>query len=281
MIPSTKAETLRPAPFSVREIWKETEDTWSMSIEPAEAWHQPDRGKPGQFNMLWAFGVGESAISISGPTGGSGPIVHTIRACGNVTNKLCALAPGEVIGVRGPFGTPWPIDELKGRDVVLMGGGIGLAPLRPVIYHILANRGDYGRVSLLYGARQPKDILYAHEISGWRGRMELDVLITVDAGNANWFGCVGTVTRLVRRNPFDLDQAAVLICGPEIMMHYSLISLRDAGVPSDSIWVSMERNMKCGVGLCGHCQIGGEFVCKDGPVFRHDRVEKILATRGI
>ncbi|MCB9832094.1 MAG: FAD/NAD(P)-binding protein [Planctomycetes bacterium] len=276
---TTKAETLRPVPYVLRDKWQETADTWSMALEPAEAWLQADRGEPGQFNMLWAFGVGESAISISGPTHGTGPLVHTIRACGNVTRKLCAMKAGEVVGLRGPYGKPWPIESLKGRDLIIMAGGIGLAPLRPVVYHILANREDFGRVSLLYGARRPEDILFANELSGWRGRMELDVLITVDAADSSWFGNVGTVTRLVRRNPFEVDGAAALVCGPEIMMQYSAQTLLDAGMNQDSIWVSMERNMKCGVGLCGHCQVGPEFVCKTGPVYPLERIANLLATR--
>jgi len=249
----------------------------SLALEP-QADAALDPGVPGQFNMLWAFGVGEAPISVS--ASGSGvPLVHTIRAVGNVTRALCAAKPGDVVGVRGPFGHGWPIEDARDRDVVVIAGGIGLAPLRPILSHVEANREAYGRVTLLYGTRTPEDILFRSELENWRSRFDFDVDVTVDAASRGWGSNVGAVTELVPRARFDADACEAFICGPEVMMHYAVHSLRDRGVPDESIHLSMERSMKCAVGLCGHCQWGADFVCKSGPVFRLDRIVARLRVR--
>lgn len=234
---------------------------------------------PGQFDMLTVFGVGEVPISFSGDPGRGDALVHTVRAVGAVSTALAGLAPGAPLGLRGPFGTGWPMQAAKGRDVVLVAGGLGLAPLRPALYALLAERESYGEVVLLCGARSPADILFRRELEGWRRRLDLDVLVTVDHAAGDWRGHVGVVTRLIPRAAFDPEETVAFVCGPEIMMRFAIKALTDTGVAADAIWLSMERNMKCAVGLCGHCQFGPEFVCKDGPVFRHDRIARLMALK--
>jgi NAD(P)H-flavin reductase len=267
-------EPMVPRPFRVERVRGETRDVWTLSLEPVEG--PPLAFQPGQFTMLYAFGVGEVPISISGDPTRPGPLVHTIRAVGAVTRALCAVKPGATVGVRGPFGTAWPVREAEGRDVVVAAGGLGLAPLRPVIYHLLAHRERYGRVSLLVGARTPDDLLFPRGLEQWRGRFDFEVEVTVDSATPKWRGNVGVVTKLLSRASFDPADAVAMICGPEVMMRFMVGGLRSAGVPAGDCYVSMERNMKCAVGFCGHCQLGPEFVCKDGPVFPYARMESLL-----
>lgn len=271
---------LIPKPFTVTKVGKETSDTFTLTLASSE----PDGGflfSPGQFNMLYLFGVGEVPISISGDAAQSGKLVHTIRAVGAVTGPMESLKKGDVIGVRGPYGSAWPVEEMEGSDVVIMCGGVGLAPLRSVIYHIIRNREKYGRVVLLYGARTPDDILYRKELEKWRASLDLEVLVTVDRGFAGWKGHVGLVTTLVRKATFDPRNTHALVCGPEVMMRFSVMELTKLGVSHDNVWLSMERNMKCGVGLCGRCQMGPFFVCKDGPVFRYPVIKDVFGKREV
>ncbi|MBA1148622.1 FAD/NAD(P)-binding protein [Ectothiorhodospiraceae bacterium WFHF3C12] len=235
-------------------------------------------GQPGQFNMLYQLGIGEVPISISA-LGEDGTLIHTIRDVGGVTRNMAALSAGEEIGVRGPFGTAWPVAAAEGHDVLLVAGGIGLAPLRPVIHHVLANRERYRRIFLLYGTRQPADILFRKELERWRGRFDIDVAVTVDRADASWRGDVGVVTRLIERGGFDPRNSIAMVCGPEVMMRFAVMSLERRGVPARQIYLSMERNMQCAVGYCGHCQYGGHFICKDGPVFPYDRLEPLFDVR--
>jgi NAD(P)H-flavin reductase len=181
-----------------------------------------------------------------------------------------------MIGVRGPFGSHWPIEEATGRDFVIVAGGIGLAPLRPVLYRLMAQREKYRRIVLLYGTRTPEDILYRRELERWRGKFDLEIYVTVDRASSGWHGNVGVVTTLVSRAPFDPSHAVALVCGPEVMMRFTVMELHKRGVPPERTYVSMERNMKCAIGFCGHCQYGPKFICKDGPVFRFDRIEAIF-----
>jgi NAD(P)H-flavin reductase len=183
--------------------------------------------------------------------------------------------------VRGPYGTPWPVESAEGSDVVFVAGGLGLAPLRPAIYHVLARREHYGRVVILYGTRSPSDILFRNEVERWRRRLDLEVLVTVDRADAAWRGDVGVVPRLIARAGFDPHSAVAMVCGPEVMMRFTANALQAAGVGSERIYLSMERNMKCAIGLCGHCQFGPDFVCKDGPVMRYDRIADIMTVREI
>ena len=271
---------MTPVFYRVVKVRQETRDTFTIELEPPDGTHGFPF-VPGQFNMLYAFGAGEVPISISGNPERPKNLVHTIREVGTVTRALRALKRGDLAGVRGPFGSSWPVKQAVGRDVVIVAGGIGLAPLRPAIYFILGHRQDYGRVVLLYGTRTPEDILFRKELEGWRARLDLSVHVTVDRALASWRGSVGVVTTIIPRARFDTSNALVMICGPEAMMRFTILELQNRGVGLEQIYVSAERNMKCAIGLCGHCQLGPEFVCKDGPVFRYDRVLPFFEIREI
>ncbi len=231
---------------------------------------------PGQFNMLTAFGVGEVPISFSGDPADSQRVVHTIRAVGPVSAALAALKEGASLGIRGPFGVGWPMAEAAGRDVMVVAGGLGLAPLRPVLYQLLAERARYGQIVLLYGTRSPEEILFRREIESWRRRLDIEIEVTVDHAVGEWRGHVGVVTTLIARAGIDPRRALALVCGPEIMMRFAIAALHDAGIADEAIHLSMERSMKCAVGFCGHCQLGTVLICRDGPVFRYDRLRDLL-----
>lgn len=269
-----------PTPFRVDAIRRELADTFTLDLVPVEGRHR-FAFEPGQFNMLYQFGMGEVPISISGDAAEPGKLTHTIRAVGGVTKALFGLEKGDVIGVRGPFGTAWPMKVAEGSDLVIVTGGIGLAPLRPAILHVLANRKKYGNFALLYGARTPADMLYRRQLESWRGRIDTQVHVTVDAASTDWQGNVGVVTKLIPRADIDPAHTVALVCGPEVMMRFTVQALNQRGITDDRIWVSMERNMKCAVGFCGHCQFGSRFVCKDGPVFRFDTIRDIFQVREI
>ncbi len=228
--------------------------------------------QPGQFNMVYVPGYGEAAISISSDIEERETVGHTIRFVGNVTKAVSRLKVGEVVGLRGPFGTSWPIREMKGKDVFIACGGIGLPPLRPVLYHIMKNRADYGKVTLLYGARVPTDLMYTNEYETWKNA-GIDVETTVDRGDANWRGRVGVVPMWFYQFRINAHNTTVLTCGPEIMIRFVIYEALARRIPFENIYVSLERNMKCGQGSCGHCQLGPYFICKDGPVFRFDALE--------
>lgn len=271
---------MMPALYQIRRFRKETEDTFTVEVE--------SRGNgdkfafaPGQFNMVYVFGVGEIPISISGDPTNSKILVHTTRAVGTVTKAMYKLRRGDMLGLRGPFGTPWPLVEASGQDIVIVAGGIGLAPLRSALYYIIANREQYGKVVLLYGTRTPADILFREELERWRARFDFEVHVTVDRATSGWKGNVGIVTSLIAKAPFDPRNAVALICGPEVMMRFTAMELHKRGVDNEAIYLSTERNMKCGIGLCGHCQFGPLFVCKDGPVFKYSQVKDLLLKREI
>lgn len=269
-----------PRPCQIRRVLQESHDTFTLELDPANG----DSGgafTPGQFNMLYVFGVGEVPISVSGDPGRSRVLVHTTREAGAVTQAMRRLRKGEYLGVRGPFGTPWPLARAAGRDLVLMAGGIGLAPLRPVLYEVTAHRKDFGSVTLLYGTRSPEDMLFRRELQRWGAADNIDVLVTVDRAIGAWPGHVGVVTALLPQAAFDPTNVVAMLCGPEVMMRFSADGLRQRGVPPDAIYLSLERNMKCAVGFCGHCQLGPTFVCKDGPVFAYGRVKRLLEVREV
>jgi NAD(P)H-flavin reductase len=225
--------------------------------------------------MLAVFGVGEIPVSISGSPTDQRRLIHTIRSVGPVSATLTRLKAGDWLGLRGPFGVGWPVTDAMGRDVVIVAGGLGLAPLRPAIHALIAERARYGKIAVLCGARNPAQILFTDEFDDWR-RHGIEVDVTVDIADADWHGHVGVVPKLIARASFDPANCIAMVCGPEIMMRYSIMALRDAGVALDAVYLSMERNMKCAIGHCGHCQLGPVFVCKDGPVFRHDRIAHLL-----
>lgn len=273
------ADPFVPEPYRVARVRRETRDIATLELVPV-AGERPDF-QPGQFNMLYTFGIGEVAISMSGDPSAAGGYVHTVRKVGATSGAVAKLAAGAMLGLRGPFGTAWPTEAAAGSDVVFVAGGLGLAPLRPAICQVLAQRARYGRVVLLYGTRSPPDILYRHELERWRRRLDLDVFVTVDHADTTWRGNVGVVPRLIPRSGFDPHNTIAMVCGPEVMMRFSANALIEAGVPADHIYLSMERNMKCAIGLCGHCQFGPDFICKDGPVMSYDRIADILTVREI
>jgi NAD(P)H-flavin reductase len=276
---SAAVDPFVPRPYRVVRVRREAADITTLEVVPASG-ERPDY-QPGQFNMLYVFGVGEVAISMSGDPAAGGGYVHTVRNVGAVSKAIAGLPAGAMLGVRGPYGSAWPTTAAEGSDVLLVAGGLGLAPLRPAIYRVLANRGSYGRVVLLYGTRTPADILYRQELERWRRRLDVEILVTVDRADTTWRGDVGVVPKLIGRAGFDPDNAVALVCGPELMMRFTADALRHAGLRLDNIYLSMERNMKCAIGLCGHCQFGADFVCKDGPVMRYDHIVDILAVREI
>ncbi|MEK6237389.1 MAG: FAD/NAD(P)-binding protein [Planctomycetales bacterium] len=231
--------------------------------------------RPGQFNMLYLPGFGEAAVSISSDAASPHLLSHTVRAVGNVTDALARKSAGDQIALRGPFGVGWPVEAARDRDVVVACGGVGLAPLRPAIYHFIRHREQYGRIGLLYGARTPDDLLYTSEYDAWRAA-GIDVSVTVDRGNDAWQGPIGVVPLLFSRLRIDPARTHVFTCGPEIMMRFVVREALSRGVGSERVFISLERNMQCAVGFCGHCQLGPAFVCKDGPVFPFARMEPYL-----
>lgn len=269
-------DPMLPSLYRVERLQWDTRDTFSVELLPESGADIP-AFKPGQFNMVYVYGVGEIPISISGNPARRDALIHTTRAVGTVTRAMSGLKLGDTLGVRGPFGTTWPVDNARGKDVVIVAGGIGLAPLRPAMYRILATREHYGRVVLLYGARTPADVLYRRELKHWRAEFDLDVFVTVDRATGSWRGSVGLVTQLIGRAPFDPLNTVAMVCGPEVMMRFTTLELEKRGVSRSSIYISLERNMKCGIGLCGHCQFGPVFICKDGPVFSYGQMQHLLS----
>lgn len=271
----TPAGVFVPSPFRVAGRRQDTADTWTLTLEPIGDGFTV---APGQFVMVYAFGIGEVPISVSGPPEHSGePVVLTVRAVGAVTSAICASEPDAVLGLRGPFGNSWPVESAAGGDVIVVAGGIGLAPLRPVVLHALAHRSAYDAVSVLYGARTPQDLLYTDELEAWRP--ELSVEVTVDAADTSWEGRVGVVPKLVERADFRPEAVRVFVCGPEVMIHFTVEALRARGVPDEWIFLSLERDMRCGVGLCGHCQLGPTLICRDGPVYTQAEVASLMEVR--
>ncbi len=270
-------DSMTPVLFEVTRIWREIPQTYSLEIMP-----QQNTGAftfyPGQFNMLYVFGSGEIPISISGNPINRNTIIHTIRSVGYTSRAMTLLRPGEQIGVRGPFGTFWPVEEAEGKDVVIAAGGIGLAPLRPLIYQMITERDRFSSVTLLIGARAPDELLYSGEFDIWR-KSGLTIDVTVDKANEQWHGTVGVVTKLVGRAGFDPPNTIAYVCGPEIMIRFTAAEFMKYGVAADQIFISLERSMECGVGLCGHCQFGPYFICKDGPVFQYAQVQNLLKIR--
>ncbi len=253
--------------------------TLTLRLENEDA-RRRYRFKPGQFNMLSLPGLGEAAISISSDPAEHDTLQHTVRAVGNVSRALTRLKPGARVGLRGPFGTAWPVEGCRCRDLILVTGGIGLAPLRPVIYEIINHRADFGDVTLLYGARTPADLLYTDEYAQWEAH-DIRVLLTVDRAEADWQGTVGVVPILFYRLRPHPERTVVFSCGPEIMMHFVVYEAMARRIPYEHIYLSLERNMKCGQGLCGHCQVGPYFVCRDGPVFRFDALAPFFGVEGL
>ena len=269
--PAPYREPMAPTPLTVAAVTREVADVVTLECRADYPF------APGQFSMLTAWGVGEAAISISGDPARTGLVRHTIRAVGPVSARLAAAEPGSLIGIRGPFGTPWPLDQAAGRDVVVMAGGLGLAPLRPLILRLIAECHRFGTITLLYGTRNPALILFATDLLGWGQKIATHV--TVDQADPTWAGEVGVVPQLIERARFDAANTTAFICGPEVMMRFSAMALCEAGVAGERIFLSMERHMKCGIGHCGRCQFGPFLLCRDGPVFSYADTRPLLAIR--
>jgi NAD(P)H-flavin reductase len=269
------ADPLLVHPVTIKKMTWETDDTFTLDINLGEV-AQDYTFRPGQFNMLYVFGLGEAAISISSDAAEPGTIAHTIHRVGTVTTGLAQVKRGEMIGLRGPYGSSWPIDAARGKDICIVAGGIGLAPLRPVVYALFRERKAYERIILLYGARSPMDLLFRVELEEWSKEHNVEVLVTVDRGDSSWKGHIGVVTTLFSYLKIDARATVAYVCGPETMMKYTIDELERRGLHEDQVYLSMERNMKCAVGFCGHCQYGPEFICKDGPVFKLPRIRPLL-----
>ena len=272
---TTPAAPVLPARYQVTERLMETHDTVTLDLRPVDRpipLHQP-----GQFTMLYAPGVGEVPVSISG-TGPDQVLVQTVRAVGAVTRALCACAPGRMIGVRGPYGTDWDVARAAGGDLLIVAGGIGLAPLRGALQAALAQRDRYRRVVVLIGARSPTELIFVRDLGEWH-RRGADVELTVDRATEGWAGHVGVVTQLLRRATVDPARTTALVCGPEIMMRLTARELLALGVPAAQVRNSLERNMRCGVAECGHCQLGPLLLCRDGPVVSYEVAAQLLAIR--
>lgn len=276
-VPTAPVDPMLPRPARVTRRRVEAADVVSLgvSLEDGEV------PAPGQFHMLWAPGVGEIPVSASRlPAHPGAPVEHTVRAVGAVSAALTRLQPGDPLGVRGPYGTGWDVAGAAGGDVVVLGGGIGLAPLRPVVDELLARRDRYGRLALVAGARSPELLLFGDDLDAWSARPDLQVVRTVDHAAPGWSGAVGVVPAALRALEFDPVRTVAFVCGPEVMIRFAARALVAAGVPADRVRVSIERSMACGVGLCGHCQLGGLLLCRDGPVLPWSRVEPLLAVPG-
>lgn len=267
------AEPMLPVRYRVVDRTVETRDSATVSLRPVDRPLPPFR--PGQFAMLYAYGIGEVPISISG-IGDDGTLIHTVRAVGAVSQALHDAGPGTILGARGPFGTTWDLDEADGNDLVVVAGGVGLAPLRPLLLAALSRRAAYRRIVLIAGARTPDEFLFRAELDRWVDRDDLDTELTVDRPATGWPGAVGFVTEPLRRLRIAPERTVAFLCGPEPMMRFSARVLLGAGVPDERIQVSLERSMKCGVGLCGHCQLGPLLLCRDGPVVDYATVEPLL-----
>ncbi len=273
-MPLFRSDPMLPQCWTVRSISKETPNTFTLALESTGG--GDTAFQPGQFSMLWVFGVGELPISISGDPGNAGSLTYTVRSVGHATHALVSRRPGDAVGVRGPFGVGWPVEGAKGRDILLVAGGIGLAPLRPVIYHVQRHIDAYGKLIVLYGARSPRDVLFSRELTAWARHPGTQVLSTVDYGGVGWRGRAGVVTSLFKFLRLRPTQTTAMVCGPEIMMRFVSRELLARGLAAEDLYLSIERNMKCAVGFCGHCQWGPHFICKDGPVFPYRRIAQLL-----
>jgi anaerobic sulfite reductase subunit B len=264
-----------PAWYQVASRRNETHDTVTLDLRPVS--QAIPAYEPGQFTMLYAFGIGEVPVSISGTTAEAG-LIQTIRAVGAVTRALCVAQPGQLIGVRGPYGTSWDVTSAAGGDLLLVAGGIGLAPLRSALLTALGTRSAYRRIAVLIGARSPEELVFASEVETWR-RCGADIEITVDRAIDGWTGHVGVVTQLLDRADVNPAETTALVCGPEVMMRLTARALAERGFPAGQIRMSLERNMRCGIAECGHCQLGPLLLCRDGPVVSYPDAAPLLAVR--
>jgi NAD(P)H-flavin reductase len=261
-------------PFMARIIFKKKE-TYDTSTYGFQLKDNPDFSfLPGQFNMVGIPGVGEAPISFSSDPGEKNKFEHTIRAVGRVTQTIARYKEGDGLQIRGPYGRGWPLEDAREKNILVVAGGIGMAPLRGFLLQVWKDRNDFGKVVILYGARTPEDLLFREELPAWSKKPNTELLLTVDEvpSRSRWEGNRGVVTTLFDRMEVSLDNTLALVCGPEIMMRFVVVGLLQRGYPASRLYLSLERRMKCGVGQCGHCQIGPKYVCRDGPVFRYTEI---------
>ena len=258
---------------------QESPNTFTLELRLSDG--QPYDFAPGQFNMLYLYGSGEVPISIVADADGSGVLTHTIRALGRITHGLAALKVGDHLGLRGPYGRGWPMQEAQDHDVVVVTGGLGCAPSVSIIHHILTHRDQYGHLSILQGVKHTDDLIWRRQYDTWAGMPDVEVHLAADIAEPGWHGHVGLVTALFDRLQLKPDRSVAMLCGPEMMMRASADGLHQLGLAADAVYLSMERNMQCAIGHCGHCQMGGHFVCRDGPVFSWPEVRELLGVRGI
>jgi NAD(P)H-flavin reductase len=270
-----------PHAATVMSRTQESPSIFTLRLRLSDAALQADyRFAPGQFNMLYLMGVGEVPISIMSDPADRDGIGHTIRAAGRVTQGLARLQAGDQVGLRGPFGRGWPLQEIGGRDVVLVLGGLGCAPAVSVIHYILNRRERFGKLVIIQGVKHAEDLIWREQYDRWAALPNTQVLVAASHGAALWPWHVGRVTEVFGLAQFNPARAAAMMCGPEGMMQAAAENLLQRGLPESRLYLSMERNMQCAVGRCGHCQLGGSFVCRDGPVFGWGQVKDLLAHRG-
>jgi NAD(P)H-flavin reductase len=269
----------QPAVITSRTQESPTIFTLQITLED-EASQAAFRFSPGQFNMLYLPGVGEVPISIMSDPDDAHLIGHTIRSVGRVSHGLANLGVGERIGLRGPYGNGWPIQTMEGKDIIVITGGLGCAPVVAIIHYILRRRSNFGHLTIIQGVTKAEDLIWREQYASWRSMPDTKVLVAADQGGPLWPWHVGRVTDLFDQIPLRANRTVVLMCGPEGMMRISARMLMEKGLPESSIFLSMERNMQCAVGHCGHCQFGVAFVCKDGPVFNWSQVKELIEHRG-
>jgi NAD(P)H-flavin reductase len=283
-----KQNQFLPRLFRVRAAWPENDDTMSLELAPGPsgeaaqhgeaAHHSEDApyGQPGQFNMLYAFGIGEIPVSVSAFPEPRHGLIHTIRGVGAVSQALCRMTTGETLGLRGPFGRGWPLDDFAGHDLLIVAGGLGLAALRPVMRWAMANDAWFSRVTLVYGARSPRQLIFSEDLEIWRQNPAIEVMVTADTAESGWQGSVGSVMDLVNKIDLHPQRTVAFVCGPEIMMRFAATALLGKGLPGERLFFSLERNMKCAIGICGHCMFGPTFVCKDGPILPYSAIAHLF-----
>lgn len=271
----------RPIPVEVIERITENPSIFTLHLrftDPADA--EAYQLQPGQYNMLYLYGVGEIPISIVSDPEHGGVLEHTIRTVGRVTQGMERLQVGDQLGLRGPYGQGWPLEAAEGQDVVIVTGGLGCAPVVSMIRYILRRRERFGRLTILQGVKHTDDLIWRKQYEAWKRLPNTQVLLAADVGGPNWPYSVGKVTVLFSQAGIDPQRSIVLLCGPEIMMKASIDRLLALKVPAEAIWLSIERNMQCGIGHCGHCQVGPYFVCQDGPVFHYPKLQSWLGVTG-
>lgn len=270
-----------PFDAEIIECIQESSDIFTLTIQPTDFQRQQNAHfLPGQFNMVYLFGVGEVAISIVSASSEDGFYSHTIRSVGRVTQGLSLLKKGDHLGIRGPFGRGWPLQEAQSKDILIITGGLGCAPSVSIIDYILKRRGDFGRLIILQGVKHSDDFIFSQYYERWAKVPNTQVKLAATASKPNWPGYTGLVTNLIEQVDIDADHTLCMICGPEGMMLATADQLVQLNLGEETIYLSLERNMECAVGHCGHCQFGGEFICKDGPVFCYSEIKHLLGLRG-